>query len=185
MSLPSPVVRTENDRIYLRDIRLGDAVDRYVAWLNDSDVNRYLESRFSRHTSATVEAYIREHTQSPDVFLLAICTKPDGKHIGNIKVGPIDRIHGTADVGLMIGDREEWGHGYGTEAIALVTGFAFDELGLRRLTAGAYRENGASVRAFQRCGYRIEGVLRNHRQLGDGRTDVILVGLLAEDVNTP
>lgn len=174
-------VRAESDRLFLRDLQLDDVGEDYVSWLNDPEVNQYLESRWARHTLEDVRSYVSEHASSPDEAFLAICTKPSGKHIGNIKIGPIDRSHGTADIGLMIGDKTAWGFGYATEAISLATHFAFEELGLRRLTAGAYRENAGSTRAFERCGYRIEGLLREHRISGDRATDVVLVGILASE----
>ena len=184
MRLQSAGVRAESGRLLLRDLTLDDVGDKYVSWLNDADVNQYLESRFVPHTLEGARLYVLEHIGNPDEAFLAICTNPSGKHIGNIKIGPIDRVHGTAGIGLMIGDKSEWGHGYATESIALATNFAFEGLGLRRLTAGAYRENEASTRAFERCGYKIEGVLREHRVSGDRATDVILVGILASEAPT-
>ncbi|HEY1157453.1 MAG TPA: GNAT family protein, partial [Arthrobacter sp.] len=84
------------------------------------------------------------------------------RHIGNIKLGPINVHHRRADIGLLVGDRACWGKGYASEAIAILSDFAFGRLGLHRLTAGMYAENEGSARAFEKAGYAREGLLRGH-----------------------
>ena len=155
-------------RIDLREVRLSDAGERYLSWLNDAEVSRFLESRFARHTLEDLKLYIAAAAESPDSILLAIVLKDDGSHIGNLKIGPINRDHRFASVGLLIGEKSCWGKGYATEAISLATRFAFDTLGLHRLEAGAYSLNEASTKAFLKAGWTREGSERG-KWLFDGR----------------
>src|SRR5258705_1773472 len=92
-------------RIYLRDVQLTDATARYAAWMNDPDVTRYMETRFATHTVESLREYVSMMRHKPDTLFLAIVLRHGDCHIGNIKLGPIDRVHGLADVALMIGDR--------------------------------------------------------------------------------
>jgi RimJ/RimL family protein N-acetyltransferase len=83
--------------------------------------------------------------------------REDARHIGNIKLGPINRHHGTGDIGLLIGERSEWGKGHACEAIALFADYAFANLGLAKLTASCYSDNEGSRHAFLKAGFVEEG----------------------------
>jgi RimJ/RimL family protein N-acetyltransferase len=122
-------------------------------------------------------AYVKQIRANPDYLFLAIIAKNDNKHIGNIKLGPINRHHKYADVGIIIGDKTFWGKGYATEAIKLVVAYAFEVLKLHKLTAGAYMNNAGSVKIFKKAGFSIEG-LRKRQYLYKGRyVDAVLFGI--------
>ena len=163
-------------RLVLRPLELADVGDTYLGWLNDPEVNAYLETRHERQTIATVEAYVRRISAKADECLMAICRR-DGTHIGNIKVGPIHPHHKVADVSLFIGARDCWGQGFATEAIGLASGHAFRTLGVEKLSAGMYAPNVASTKAFLRAGFMIEGTREKHYQLRGARCDILLLGL--------
>jgi [ribosomal protein S5]-alanine N-acetyltransferase len=150
--------RIDGDRIYLRDVRASDATPRYVAWLADPDVNRYLETRFQHHSQADIVRYIEAMRKAADAVFLAIVRRADDVHLGNLRLGEIDRYHKTATVALLIGEKTAWGQGYGSEAIALAGRYAFDALGLRKLTARVYANNLGSLQAFLNAGWTREGM---------------------------
>jgi RimJ/RimL family protein N-acetyltransferase len=139
---------------------------------------KYLEARFTRAmTSDHLVEYVRSMLASSDSFLLAVLTNESHEHIGNIKLGPINRNHETASIGLFIGEKTWWGKGVATETIAAVSDWAFNSVNLSKLSAGAYATNIASIRAFERCGFSREGLLRSQVQLDSGtRDDVVLLG---------
>jgi ribosomal-protein-alanine N-acetyltransferase len=160
--------RWRNARVALRLLRPDEVTDAYVDWLNDPEINRYLESRFQPQDRASVTAFVAAMLASDRNLLLAITDPANGRHVGNIKLGPIDRPHGLADIGIIIGDRAAWGRGLGTAAIECVVAIARDELGLRKLTAGCYASNRASARAFEKAGFHVDAIRRDHLNL-DGR----------------
>jgi RimJ/RimL family protein N-acetyltransferase len=169
--------------VFLRKLRLEDASERYVGWLNDPAVNRFLESRFTHWTLESVRDYIRAKQNAREHFF-AICDVAGENHVGNIKLGPIDPHHRCADVSLFIGDTAHWGRGAGSEAIALVTSLAFDQLDLLKLQAGAYLANIGCIRAFERCGFSREGLLKE-RVLSNGvPDDVVMLGYAASEYRT-
>ena len=172
----------ESDRLYLRDVRLSDAGGYYPSWLNDCEVNQYLETRFDVQTVAKTEDFIREQNSRSDVLFLAICLKENDKHIGNIKLGPINYHHRTADVGYMLGDKGSWGKGLMTEAIRLVLDFGFRSLDLAKISAGAYKENIGSQRCLEKCGFTREGILRGEVVTRQGkRSDCYRYGILRDE----
>jgi len=142
----------------------------YVGWLNDPEINRFLESRFVVQDLAGVRKFVAMQLADPKALFLGIRSVALDRHVGNIKLGPIDRQHGLAEVGIMIGDRGAWGRGIGTDAIQVVAQIAQHELGLRKLTAGCYGSNVGSARAFHKAGFEIEGTRPAHFLL-DGRPE--------------
>lgn len=152
----------EGTRIYLREVRLSDVNDGYYNWLNDPEVNKYLETRFSPQTMDSIKAYVEKMSQKADEIFLAICDKATDKHIGNIKLGPINPHHKYADISLVIGDKDFWGKGLATEAIKLISDHAFTKLGLHKVSAGCYSDNIGSAKAFKKVGFAEEGRLKKH-----------------------
>ncbi len=104
------------------------------------------------------------------------------RHIGNIRLGPINKNHKHGPIGLIIGDRDKWGIGVATEAIVLVTRFGFRELGLQKISAACYESNIGSKRAFEKAGYKIEGFKRNHLETLGGREGAWQMGVLTSDI---
>jgi ribosomal-protein-alanine N-acetyltransferase len=169
-------------RVELRALRASDVTQRYVNWLNDPEVSRYLESRLVNHDLISTEAFVASIAESDSSALFGIFDIAGGVHVGNIKLGPIDALHGSAEIGLMIGDRSAWGKGIGSEAIALICQWAFKVLGLKKLTAGSYAINIGSIKAFEHAGFEIEGRQISQVEITPGvRMDVVLMGKVNEE----
>jgi ribosomal-protein-alanine N-acetyltransferase len=166
-----------SSRLQLRALELSDLNANYLAWLNNPAVNRYLETRFLPQSLEALQAYWRSHRDDPASPWFAICLESDGQHIGNIKLGPIHWLHRRADVSLFIGEQACWGQGYASEAIGLVRDWAFDELDLQKLCAGIYAGNVGSRRAFEKCGFELEGTLRHEVVSAGRRVDLWRMGL--------
>jgi ribosomal-protein-alanine N-acetyltransferase len=177
MTLAAPL---RTDRLLLRTLDAGDATARYLGWLSDTEVNRYLESRLSTHTLDSLRAFIAQCNASADELLLGICLA-DGRHVGNIKLGPVNAFHRHAAVGLLIGERDCWGRGYASEAIGRVAAHAFDALEVEKLYAGCYASNVASLRAFLKAGFVEESRQKSFWRSGEIREDNIQVGLTRAD----
>ncbi|MDO8430351.1 MAG: GNAT family protein [bacterium] len=167
--------KIDGEHLYLRPVQVADVTEDYVGWLNNKEINQYLESRFVTHTLESVEAYVEKNIGDPDIFFFAIIRKDNNCHIGNIKLGPVDWHHKIGDIGIIIGDKDSWGKGYATEAIAILSSFAFSELGLHKLTASAYENNVGSIKAFQNAGFSEEGRKKNHYLYQDKYIDSVLL----------
>lgn len=116
-----------------------------------------------------------------DNVFLAIVLKADDRHIGNIKLGPINWLHRFADVGLIIGEKDCWGKGYASQAIRLISDYAFKVLNLHRLTAGCYAANMGSAKAFLKVGWRQDGLRPRHFYCAGEYVDAIMLGITRED----
>jgi ribosomal-protein-alanine N-acetyltransferase len=148
--------------IFLRPITENDVTEEYVSWLNDKDVNQFLESRFVLASIQNVKKFIIETNLNSLNYFFAICLNETDKHIGNIKLGPINHHHKRGDIGLMIGDKNNWGKGFATQAIGLISEFGLNHLKLNKITAGCYSNNKGSEKSFLKNGFIIEGNFKNH-----------------------
>ncbi len=173
--------KIEGKRIYLRQITLNDVTEEYVSWLHDEEVNRFLESRFIKHAQENVKEYVQKVSKDQNYLFLAIVRKDNNKHIGNIKVGPIDWHNKISDQGIMIGDRNSWGKGFATEAFKLVADYAFQVLKLHKMTSAVYESNVGSIVALEKGGYHEEG--RRKKQLfHNGKyEDCVLMAKFSDD----
>ena len=171
-------IRINGDRIYLRKVELSDVNQVYVDWLNDPKVNQYLETRYELQTMDSVRKYVEKMVVKENELFFAICLIENDKHIGNIKLGPINSEHKFAEISLLIGDKNEWGKGIATEAIYTLTNYSFDILKLHKLTAGCYGNNVGSVKAFEKVGFIIEGYWKDHYLCNGEYVDRICLAIL-------
>jgi len=152
--------KIKSSRLYLRKLTPQDATERYAAWLNDPLVNQYLEIRYATHSVKSCREFITAMNEGASNHLFGIFLNEGDLHIGNIKLGFIDPRYAHGQLSLFIGERNAWGKGYATEAIQSLTRYGFDALALERIEAGCYESNLASLRAFLKANYQVEGFLR-------------------------
>lgn len=170
----------KGNQIYLRRLTEDDVTEKYVSWMNNPEINQYLESRFVVHTLESTKAFIRSVTNDNN-YQFGIFLNDTNEHIGNIKIGGINHYHKYGDIGFIIGEKAYWGRGIATEAIKLATDFAFNELHLHKLWGGAYAPNIGSVRSFEKNGYACEGVKKSQYLTNAGvYVDDILYGKVNE-----
>jgi len=167
-------------RLTLRTLNAADISPTYLGWMNEPEVIRYLESRFNPPQSLDdLAGFVNGCNARADTVLLGMFLGQ--RHIGNIKLGPIDSHHDRGDIGLVIGEKSAWGQGYASEAIAALATWAFGDRGLAKLTAGAYAANLGSIKAFLKAGFREEGRPRGEVILDGARHDIVRLGRLRED----
>ena len=169
----------ETKDLILRSIDASLARGPYAAWMRDPKITRHLEVRFAPPDELALATFITKMNASDDNLLLGLFPKSEPeRHIGNIKLGPVDRRHKSAPIGIAIGASEFWGRGLATQAVAAVSDHAFTALGLDRVEAGFYADNVASQRAFLRAGFVEEGRRRGGRLCDGLRVDEVLMGRL-------
>jgi len=154
-----------------------DASNTYLQWFFDSDVIAFLEARFSPpQTLEQLRDYIQKISEDPDSLLIGIFKKESGKHIGNIKLGPINHHHKVATIGFLIGEKNDWGKGFASTALRMVSEYAFRTLDLKKITAGCYAGNEGSRRALLKAGFKEEGIQESQWQFRGERQNGLLFG---------
>jgi RimJ/RimL family protein N-acetyltransferase len=145
---------------------------KYVDWMNDPEVTRYTESQFCKHTFDSIVDYVKEISASSNDYFYGVYL--DNEHIGNIKL-TIDMHHNSGSIGIIIGDKQQWGKGYATEAIRVLTKYGFETLELHKISAGIYYNNKGSIRAFEKAGYFQEATLKNNRLVEGKYVDEVIM----------
>ena len=176
MDLPGALEHPAGDHASLFVLRPEHVGPPYLSWMRDPMVQRFLESRHATHTEASLCSFVEAALADPDTLMMGIRDRQTGAHVGNIKIGPVNRHHGTADIGLMIGDRSAWGRGFGSAAISAICEIAQTSMGVRKATANASSENPGSVHAFLKAGFGIEGRRVAQLQTEEGLEDQIIMG---------
>ncbi len=140
------------DKIYLTELDWDNA-ETIRGWLNDPEVYEFL---VVGHIPVTREAerhfYDRQVTSS-DRHTFEIHVAEDGRYIGNVGLKDLDLVHRRAELGLVIGAKEDWGEGYGTDAIVTCLRFAFDTLGLHSVRLRAHQDHRRGLDVYTRIGF--------------------------------
>ena len=156
----SEVPALETDRLILKPLNMYFLSKDYVNWLNDKEVNRYLESG-GNYTLEMLEGYLEEVESNPK-FFWAIILKETNKHIGNIKIDPIDLNHLLGEYGIMIGDRTVWGKGVAKEVSEAVIDFCFNTLNFKKINLGVKKSNLKAIRLYEKLGFIVENQTKPH-----------------------
>ena len=175
------VIRGE--RISLRSIERDDLA-RCHAWMNDAQLRSTLAQRYPMSLAREAD-WIERVTrgQDPSEINFAICLAESGRHIGNCGLVGIDRDNRVATLGILIGEKDCRGKGFGTDAIRTLCRFAFEEMDLRKIRLDAHADNDAGLKAYERVGFRREGLLREEVYRGGRAVDVVRMGLLRGDLS--
>lgn len=160
-------------RVYLRELNENDVNKEYLSWFADNQVTEFLSAR--NLTKQDVVDYMQHGKETQLYFMHAICDVETNKHIGNLKIGPIDREHMTSDLVTLIGDVNFWGKGLATEAIELGNTLAFEKYNIRKLSGGICSDNIGSIKCYTRAGWIIEGTLKEHYVINNTLLDRVCV----------
>ena len=164
-------------QILLEPMVAAQVTSAYVDWLNDAEVNAYLEVRHHRQTIDGAMAYVAARIAEPHTCLFA--AHENGRFIGTVKLDSFRPYHGTAMVAFMLGEKSVWGRGLGSQMVMAACHFGFQRIGLRKINAGCYGRNIASHKLLAKCEFSLEGCQTDQVMTKDGPDDVLIFGLLA------
>jgi len=138
---------------------IRDDLPHYVQWFSDPDVTRHLLWFKPVNMDVENEWYERQLKDSTTLNFAIVITATQ-KHIGSVSLGRIDHKNQVAELGIVIGDKSEWGKGYCREAIRLLLAYGFNTLNLNRIYLHVFTENIAGKKCYEHCGFKLEGELR-------------------------
>lgn len=167
-------------KVFLRSLASED-VEVTHKWHSDISLFETLVGAFRYVSIEAEKEWLQSKAKySNEEINLMICLEESHQPIGLISVREIDWITRTGYLaGILIGDPEYRGKGYGTEALKLMIQHCFEDLGLNKIWTLILDTNEPSIRTFKKCGFEVEGNLRQHAFKGEKFRDVVLFGLLA------
>ena len=156
------------NRIYIKALSVDEIDDRYTSWFSNEDLLKYYSGTKRVWDRAyfinEIETGIKEKTH----YIYGIYMNDTDLLIGNIKVGPIIKVHRITDFSIFIGDKDYRGKGIAQEAFVIGNHIAFEIHDLRKISSGMYAENRSSFIALKKSGWVIEGTRLGH-YLVDGK----------------
>jgi RimJ/RimL family protein N-acetyltransferase len=164
----------EGEKVRLVPLDEGRHLASALAWLNDPEVTAWTLVGDTPVTRLGEEAYFRRMGEGAERDVAFAVETLDGEHVGFCAVGEIDWRHGVARTGTVIGRRELWGRGLGTDVARVRARYAFEVLGLRLLLSFVMEGNTASERMLRRAGYRAVGrIPRRYFKRGAYRDEIL------------
>jgi RimJ/RimL family protein N-acetyltransferase len=170
-------------RVFLRPFEPSDA-ETYRRWRADAEPMVPAGWRELAPLSlAQVERRIARLTeeQGKDAYTFVICVAEDARPIGEVALTGIDRVNGSAEVGIFIGEPAEWGKGYGTDAVRAIVAFGFADQRLERIWLEVGTDNPRAIRSYEKAGFTREATLRHDRWEGDRFTDGHIMSILHDE----
>ncbi|MCL5265013.1 MAG: GNAT family N-acetyltransferase [Chloroflexi bacterium] len=170
----------EGNTVNLRPIERSD-LHNMVVWRNKSRVLRAFFSQRSL-TMSEQERWYEEYCRREEDTLFIVETK-EGKPIGTVGLSNIDPVNRSAEFGrLMIGEDDELGKSYASDATRTLVRFGFVELSLNRIWLEVFAWNQQAIILYGRCGFWQEGVKRQAILAGGVFHDVVLMSVLRDDL---
>jgi len=153
--------------------------ERYVGWLNDAELMRYSEQRHKKHNLEECRIYWKSFEGTPNYFWAIEEVDVGYGHIGNITAF-VNEKNLIADVGIMIGAREAQNKHYGIEAWMGVCNYLFNNLPIRKLTAGTLSMNEPMLKIMNQAGMIEDGIRKKHFLVEGQEVDIIHKALFRE-----
>lgn len=169
-------------RIGLRALDHDD-LDTLHRWWNCPELWLHMGSRRRISSFEELEIWFEaeaEKTSAQEGRTLAIADV-DGDLLGTIWYGPFDAGDRQTLVGLYLGEPETRGQGYGSEALEILLSYLFDDLGLHKVRLLVLAGNARAIACYERCGFQVEGTLRDHRFFAGRFHDFLQMAILAPE----
>lgn len=176
----------EGDRVRLVAVR-KEFIPTFASWMNDREILQHV----LMYRPLTLEEEERWHERMAELenvifFSLLVKHPLDDPHcegeklIGNLSIS-LDHRNGVGNLGILIGEKDYWGQGYGSEALHLLLQYAFDTLNLQRVELEVFSSNLRAQKCYQKVGFREEGRRRRALYLRGTYIDALMYSILKEE----
>lgn len=172
-------MKLKNDRMYLRSIKESDA-QKLLDATEDHEI-RYMTGTKASFTIEQIQQHIRRSKEDPSRYDFAICLNENDQMVGELSVTDIDEDNRKAVFRISMNAIEHTGKGLGTEAMRPILKFVFKELELNRLQLEVFSHNKRGIGAYEKVGFRKEGVLRDSLYYDESYSDEIIMAIIRKE----
>ena len=174
-----PLVNEEGEKVRIREKRVEDIRNEY-SWRVDPELSRLDATRPMTMSYEDFFRYSKEEMQFPNYRSKRLAVETlEGVHIGNIMYYDLNMQNRQAEVGIMIGDKDYWSNGYGTDTVNTLLRHLFTILELDRVYLHTLSWNYRAQASFAKSGFKL---VRNVKR---GGQDFILMEVLRSDWEEP
>jgi len=165
--------------VYIRPIKEEDMESIYQS-CQDEEFLYMTGTRKSFTLESIINSY-KQFREDPTRSDFAICFLHNHRVIGDLAILDIDHDNQKAGFRISLHDKNMTNKGYGTEATKLAQTYTFEELNLNRLELEVFSHNIRGIKAYEKAGFKIEGVLRQSLFMKNTYSDEILMGMLRDE----
>lgn len=150
------------EKVCLRAYRDEDIL-KAISFINDRELKKFLTKQIPFPTTIwEEEEWIQsQRGDESGEYNFAIEDIKTKKYIGGCGIHKVNWVARVAEVGIMIGDKNYWGKGYGTDAMKVLMKFVFEEMNMNKIRLSTFSFNERAIKCYKKCGYEVEGVLKN------------------------
>ena len=169
----------EGRNVYIRPIKDEDMASIFKS-CQDEEILYMTGTCKSFTLDDIIESY-KQFSSDPTRYDFAICLLENSETIGDLAILEIDQDNKKADFRISLHSRNNLNKGYGTEATQLAQTFTFEELKLNRLQLEVFSHNVRGIKAYEKAGFKKEGILRQSLYYNDTFSDEVIMAMLRED----
>jgi RimJ/RimL family protein N-acetyltransferase len=147
-----PIINVKGEKVALGPLR-SDLVPTYLRWMNDFDVTRTLATGMRPMTAESEESWYQRAIKDPSEVHFTLYERDNLKAVGVASLIHIEQLSRSAEFGIVIGDKDYWNRGLGTEATALLLSYGFIALNLHNILLKVHADNERAIRAYERAGF--------------------------------
>lgn len=148
-------MKLEGEKIYLKPVVLESA-EVFFKWVNDPIVNKYLALKPPENLEGEIK-WLKEVINNSKDLVFSIYLKENNKMIGNIGTHNLDDPDKNFTLGILIGEKEEWGKGYGTDAFKALIPYLFKKKGAKKLNLTVAKKNIPAQKVYLKAGFEFKG----------------------------
>lgn len=169
------IVFLSGRKIVLRPISEKD-ISEMLKWINNPDVTQYMTVYMPVYEDEE-KRWIEDLSKRKQEDLVLAIETTRGTHVGNIGIHKMNWKDRTAEIGIVIGDKDYWDRGLGSEAISLIIKYSFNVLNLRKLSLSVLGNNPRAINCYKKCGFIVEGCRKNQIFKNGGYVDEIMMAV--------
>lgn len=167
------------EQVALTPLTAGDGPIMF-SWINDRSEVLW-NAPYRPVNEAQHADWFEAIQRRKDTVIFGIRLLDSQRLIGTCQLHSINDIHRSAELQIRLGESEERGHGYGTEAVHLLLDFGFKDLNLHRVYVNVLGRNERALRLYEKVGFVREGTLREAAHIDGRYVDVVLLGILRDE----
>ena len=172
------------ERVTLRPFRRED-LEALRRWHDDGEVMQFWGERLPLVAEGRFEEELApggRFTRFDMNGHFCVCDETD-RPIGRLSYEGFRATERHAELGILIGEKDAWSKGYGSEAIRLLLDYLFNQRGAHRVWLTVQARNARAQRAYEKVGFRREGTWREHYYYDGAFHDEHIYGILAREFN--
>ncbi len=150
-------------------------------WYADPEIARLARYQEGPMRPEEIDRFFQSRVIGPESLAMAIHERATNRLIGTCALSQMDGENGSAIFHVTIGEKDAWGHGFGTEATRLMVDHAIGTLKLHRVSLSVFEFNERAIRAYAACGFVAEGRAREAIWRDRGWWDEVTMSILEPD----